>query len=103
MNKIEHLLVCLAEECAEVIQRATKANRFGLNEIEPGQDMTNAGRIVQEFYEAKAVVQMLQAEGVLVLDSGCEAIVIAKKKERVMRYMEYAEKCGALSREATDK
>ena len=96
MNKIEHLLVCLAEECAEVIQRATKANRFGLTEIEPGQDFTNAQRIVQELYEMKAVVHMLHEEGALVSNSSDDAIAVTKKKEKVMRYMKYAEQCGTL-------
>ena len=94
MNKIEHLLTCLAEECAEVIQRVTKANRFGLAEIEPGQDFTNAQRIVQELYEVKAVVETLKAEGALA--SGLDAIAIMQKKEKIRRYMEYAEQCGTL-------
>ena len=94
MNKIEHLLTCLAEECAEVIQRVTKANRFGLNEIEPGQDLTNAQRITKELYDVDALWQMLQDEGALA--SGLDAIAIMQKKEKIRRYMEYAEQCGTL-------
>jgi len=32
MNRTEHLLVCLAEECAEVGQAVAKALRFGLDD-----------------------------------------------------------------------
>jgi hypothetical protein len=35
MNPTEHLLSCLAEECAEVAQRASKSLRFGLSEVQP--------------------------------------------------------------------
>ncbi len=31
MNKTEYLLVCLAEECAEIQQAVDKALRFGLD------------------------------------------------------------------------
>ena len=51
MNTIEHLLTCLAEECDEVGQRVMKALRFGLDEIQPGQDFTNAERIVLELHD----------------------------------------------------
>lgn len=30
MNKAEHLLTCLAEECAEIQQAVSKALRFGV-------------------------------------------------------------------------
>ena len=48
-TKVDLLLDCLAEECAEVIQRVCKAQRFGLREVQPGQEMTNADRILYEF------------------------------------------------------
>jgi hypothetical protein len=35
INETDHLLACLAEECAEVSQRVMKALRFGINEIQP--------------------------------------------------------------------
>lgn len=47
MNKVEYLLACLAEEAVEVAQRATKAMRFGCNEVQPGQPLCNVQRISQ--------------------------------------------------------
>jgi len=32
MNRMEHLLAVLAEECAEVAQRCSKAQRFGMHQ-----------------------------------------------------------------------
>jgi len=42
------LLTILVEECAEVQQRATKAMRFGIDERQPGQDLTNSERLAAE-------------------------------------------------------
>lgn len=59
MTRHEHLLTILAEECAEVAQRVSKALRFGPLEVQPGQDKTNAERIVDELIDLKAVWQLL--------------------------------------------
>lgn len=50
------VLTILAEECAEVIQRVTKAQRFGLEERQPGQQMDNAGRLALEIGDVLAMV-----------------------------------------------
>jgi len=48
MNKTEYLLVCLAEECAEIQQAVDKALRFGLDVGFPGGKTTNAQDISRE-------------------------------------------------------
>ena len=63
MNREEYLLTCLAEECAEVAQRVSKALRFGLNEVQPGQPFTNAERIADELTDLIAVAHILHQEG----------------------------------------
>lgn len=63
MKRQEHLLIILAEECAEVAQRASKALRFGLNEIEPGQLLTNHQRLCEEMSDLWAAADMLKLEG----------------------------------------
>lgn len=94
MNRIEHLLTNLGEECAEVAQRASKAARFGVMEVQPGQDMNNARRIMNEIEDMIGVVEMLQAEGVLPQpDRGR----INAKKDKVEKYLTYARACGTLS------
>lgn len=45
MTETEHRLVKLAEECNEVAQRCTKAIRFGLLEVQEGQQYHNKARI----------------------------------------------------------
>jgi NTP pyrophosphatase (non-canonical NTP hydrolase) len=65
MNREEHLLSCLAEECAEVAQRVSKALRFGLREVQPGQDLNNRERIELELGDLIAVVGFLVREGTI--------------------------------------
>lgn len=59
MTREEHLLTILAEECSEVAQRCSKALRFGLDEVQPGQTLNNCERINQELSDLMTVVHML--------------------------------------------
>lgn len=57
------LLTILIEECAEVQQRATKLLRFGRDEVQPGQGLSNAHRLSFELGDLAAMVG-------LVIDAG---------------------------------
>lgn len=91
MNVEEHLLVCLAEECAEVIQRATKVLRFGMEEIEPGQTLTNRERLQGEVNDLIAVIELVRL-------GHSNHAASHRKKTKVLAYMDYAEKIGTLQR-----
>ena len=91
MNHTEHLLFKLAEECAEVVQEASKAAIFGMDEVMPGQPLTNRERVMKELNDIFAVVEMLGVHQV-------DRPAIEMKKRKVKHYMAYAEKeCGTLS------
>jgi hypothetical protein len=102
MTKIEMLLGQFAEELVETAQRAIKAQRFTVNEVEPGQPHGNVYRMVEEFEEAVEVLRMLKeaviasgqtwdAPGVFELaDIGME------KRERVEKFLEKSRQLGAL-------
>lgn len=99
MTRTEYLLTCMAEECNEVAQRASKALRFGLHEVQPGQELTNAARIIQEWVDLVAVVEfMLADEGILNLKSfaGNFDSMILAKKEKVEKFMAYSKELGTL-------
>lgn len=96
MNETEHLLTILFQECAEVQQRVSKALRFGLPEVQPGQDKTNAERIIEELNDLYAVVVMLERAGAL--PPSADPAAIAAKEEKVLRYMAHARECGVLER-----
>ena len=92
MNRLEHLLTILTEECAEVQQAVTKALRFGLNE---GRDIdcTNAERLRQELNDLIASVEMLVAEGV---NLSADPVAKEMKKRKVEKYLLYSAECGTL-------
>ena len=99
MNITEHLLVCLSEECAEVAQEVSKALRFGLSEVMPGQPLTNEERIAREFVDLLAVYEILEMEGYLprifdFIDFGQDAL---QKQKKVRAFMNCAQKVGTLT------
>lgn len=94
MNRTEHLLMCLAEECAEVQQAIAKALRFGLADGYPDTDRTNVDDITAGVEDVFALVEMLQDENVL---PALQRIFIEPKKEWVKRFIEYEEQRGTLT------
>lgn len=96
MNRQEHLLTCLAEECAEVAQRVSKALRFGLAEVQPGQPLDNAERIVEEVRDLWAVVEILQDEGALPI-IGISTKDVNAKRDKIERFMSISLKNGVLA------
>lgn len=86
MTKEQYLLTCLAEEAVEVAQRATKAARFGLDEVQPGQGLTNKVRLEQELEDLLGVMRMLNLNP--------NPQMFRKKEERVEKYMAYSRELG---------
>ncbi|MBU4427646.1 MAG: hypothetical protein L6406_04850 [Desulfobacterales bacterium] len=95
MNTTEHLLTCLAEECAELQQAISKALRFGLQDRYPGASTTNAQDIAKESIDVLAVIDLLQEQGIITQPRETKAMYDAKRK-RVNEYMKYAKITGAL-------
>ena len=89
MNRTDHLLWILAEECAEVAQRASKAARFSLKEAQPDQPYTNAERIMHEYTDLMAAIEMLIDEGHLKFPGDIFQRV-EKKKAQVEKFLPVA-------------
>lgn len=101
MNRTEHLLTVLGEECAEVQQRVSKALRFGLDEVEPGQALPNRDRIVKELHDLFAVVEMLQERAILHACDGFLLDITGReeanhKHAKVSKYLDYSRVLGTL-------
>lgn len=96
MNRLEHLMTILNEECAEVQQATSKALRFGLDEgrdIAAAEYGSNILRLESELNDLMAMVSMLIAEGLdLNMDSGAQE----RKKAKVEKYLLYSKECGTL-------
>lgn len=104
MNREEHLLVCLNEECTEIGKDADKALRFGLYDINflNPSGPTNKERIVDELNDLHGVIELLIEEGMLPLN-WLDPSKVRAKKEKVEACMLYAKETGALSDTASAK
>lgn len=81
-----YLLSTLGEECAEVIQAISKANRFGF-ESKFESNLTNAEKISYEIADLVAVYEMIVELGIV---PGLDDDLIKEKKEKVVRlYKEF--------------
>ncbi|HEY1187148.1 MAG TPA: hypothetical protein VGE74_05790 [Gemmata sp.] len=89
MTRTEHLLTILSEECAEVAQRVSKALRFGLAEVQPGQGLTNTERVEYELSDLFAVVEMLVEERVIA-DPTVSDFAKRLKKAKVEKFLVFS-------------
>lgn len=95
MNRQEHLLTILGEECAELIQEASKAKRFGINE-QRDLPTSNLERMQKEFNDVLAMIEMINDScGKVVLATDFNLIKL--KKEKVEKYLLYSKECGTLN------
>ena len=102
MTRNEHLLTVAAEECNETAQRIDKALRFGMDDIQNGQLFSNAERLVQEFRDLQAAIEMLEDAGMIPPTVWIrDAEAIEGKKDRVEAFLLYSEKRGCLTKEPT--
>lgn len=80
------LLTILMEECGEVVQRCSKALRFGLLEVQPGQELTNATRLAHEIGDVLKMVEVLEvADAISGVDVDDGA---ARKARNLVKYMQ---------------
>jgi hypothetical protein len=88
-SKEDYLIICLAEECAEVAQRCSKMLRFGKDNVQEGQFLTNAERLIYEYNDLRAVVEMLEELKTIELDEETCRLQIEAKKAKINSF--YAE------------
>jgi len=93
MTESEYLLTKLIEECAEVIQRATKALTFGLTEVQPGHTQDNSIRLTYEFGDLQAVWELLSEKGVVREPT---IHMLALKRAKMAQFMQYSRQLGTL-------
>ncbi|MFA5349080.1 MAG: hypothetical protein WC309_01760 [Candidatus Paceibacterota bacterium] len=93
MNLKEHLLQTLQEECAEVIQAASKINRFGDKGTYP-DGTGNIEKLEQEYNDLIAVVELLKENTDIRIYEDIRLINL--KKAKVMLHCEVAKNNNAL-------
>jgi hypothetical protein len=94
MNRKNHLLTIVAEECAEIQYEVCKALRFGLDDFYAPHSLdTNGKRLMNEFADLVAIIEVLQKEGFL---ETIDPNRIKSKKERIEKFMLYSKEKGLL-------
>lgn len=97
MSRADYLLSHLAQECCEVAIRCTKAQHFGLGEVEPGQPLTNQERILYEFADVLAIADVMREVGILpdmnALSPEIESR-IREKKVKAAKFRNYSRDLG---------
>lgn len=94
MTRNEHLLDIIGEEGSEVHQRCSKALRFGADEIEPGQHLDNGMRILHEFNDMVAVLEMYFGAKI---HNFIHQDLLDAKKAKVEKYLLYSKQRGTLT------
>lgn len=104
MNKQEHLLTKLNEECLEVAKVVDKINCFGIDDVNilHLDGPTNRFRLVDELNDLKASIEMLEEAGIIPKDWE-STYKKQQKKDKVNRLMWYARQNGALQLENADR
>jgi len=80
------LLGKLAEEASEVAKIALKCQQFGLNEIRPGQRLTNAERLSAETNDFIASIRMLRNDGCFKYEGSEGAF-----QEKILKVLKFAD------------
>jgi hypothetical protein len=93
MNRIEYLMLCLAEELGEVQKESLKCLRFTLDKKESEDAASNFERLQTEWSEVVAIVELLNEEGIRIRTSSA---VIESKKIRTEHYYELSRKFGVV-------
>jgi hypothetical protein len=92
LNRTESLVNGLGEEGAEVAQIASKINRFGMQEVFPGQPLTNAQRAHRELDDIWAMVELLNEESGFGYTPNRENI--EAKKAKFNKFYAYSQSLG---------
>jgi hypothetical protein len=85
------VLQCLQEECAEVIQIASKISRFGAYSRNPEDpnSLSNIELLHQEIGDVYAVLEVLKNQTVLTIDDELIEKMKQKKLEKLEIYLPY--------------
>jgi NTP pyrophosphatase (non-canonical NTP hydrolase) len=101
MNRLQYLLIKLAEEASEVSQIALKTSQFGLEEKHPEMDETNKERIHKELNDLLGIVKMLNLQ--FEFSFTPSEVEINQKMAKVNHYYRYSKECGAIHEDDESK
>ena len=99
MTKLQSLIGHLMEEGAEITQIASKAQRFGIDEVWANQDknpvhLNNRQRLHIEINDLYAVIEELRELLDDPLFGTRDGVLVQKKKEKMAKYLAYSRQQG---------
>ncbi|MFT4064335.1 hypothetical protein [Paraburkholderia sp.] len=102
MTLTQFYLTKISEEADEIAQIALKAQQFGLSEVQPGRDQSNAQRMYGEINDLLAMVHRLSevSKGEFFFDIGLpDHVAISMKLSKVEKYLAYSRSLGLVEPE----
>ena len=98
MTRKQLLLIQLSEELSEVQVEISKAQRFGLDGINPTTKETNLNAIIREFTDILAVLdEILFSEQIMLLPISKKGEHYRNKRDKIVKYLEYSKAIGILN------
>lgn len=99
MTREENLMVIAMEECAEIQQEISKALRFGVDNHHPNEpDITNGERILKEFHQLRAVMDMLIINRIIQpISESKQSEIYRDKVSAVEGWQEYSQEIGRVN------
>lgn len=94
MNNEQYLLICIEEECLEVAQRISKALRFGIDEVQMGQDENNRQRINDELNDLMALLEMAADNKIISLPE--DKLLKKVKRIKFNKFRDYSQALGII-------
>ena len=92
MNREQHLLTKLSEECNEVGQVCSKIISLGLFNCKPGTRDTNKQRLIEEINDVLAVLNMIESE---IFNTPIKnSKLMLEKIDKVNKYYKVAQQLG---------
>ncbi|WP_179949825.1 hypothetical protein [Burkholderia sp. MSMB1072] len=97
MSVVQHCLTKIAEEASEVAKIALKAQQFGLSEVQPGREESNAQRMYAELNDLLAMVNRLRSVSGGEFHFVPDEEAMDRKRSKVANYLDYSQRLGLVA------
>lgn len=94
MNVIQYFLGKIAEETAELAQRALKAQQFGLEEKQEGQELNNLQRMLDEYLDLIVTVEFFVTHQDLGVSTRPDNSKTLDRKSKMREYLALSKSLG---------